>query len=107
MALVIGDEFIHAVVGENLSIQRDRCSEQELETVLGRDVAIFHAISLYTGTVSSRKLGSCMVHHVEENIDRLVGDVGIIVWVSLKQIEGRGLPTRSGHGHGKITRWWW
>jgi len=84
MAPVIRDEFIHVVVGENLAIQRDRCGEQELETVLGGDVAIFHAISLNVGTVSGGELGSCTVHHVEEDIDRLVGDMGVVVQVSLK-----------------------
>jgi len=107
MAPIIGDVLIHAVVGENLSVQRDRCGEQELETVLGRDVAVFHAIPLDTGTVSGGELGSCAVHQVEEGVNRLPGDVGVIIRVGLKHIEGRGLLLRGGHGRGNFTRWWW
>jgi len=107
MAPVIGDILIHAVVGEDLAIQGNRCGKQELETVLGRDVAIFHAVLLDAGMVGSRELGSCMVHHVEEGVDGLTSDDSIILGVNLKQIKGRGLPLRGGHGCGKITRWWW
>ena len=107
MAPIIGDVLIHVVVGEDLTIQRNRCGEQELEAVLGGDVTIFHAVPLYTGMVGSGELGSCIVHHVEEGVDRLMSDVCIILRVGHKQIKGRGLPARGGHDHGKNTRWWW
>jgi len=101
MASIIGDVLIHVVVGEDLAIQRDRCGEQELEMVLGGDVTIFHAVPLDAGTVGSGELGSCIVHHVKEGVNRLASDVGIILGVSLKQIKGRGLPMRGGHDRGK------
>jgi len=107
MAPIIGDVLIHAVVGEDLAVQRYRCGKQEFETVLGRNVTIFHAVPLDTGTVGSRELSSCMVHHVKEFVNGLTSDVGIVLGVGLKQIKGRGLPSRGGHEHGKITRWWW
>ena len=77
MAPIIRDVLIHAVVGENLSVQRDCCGEQELEMVLGGDVAVFHAIPLHMGMVGSGELGSCMVHHIKEGVDRLTSDVGV------------------------------
>jgi len=107
MAAVIGDVLIHVVVGEDLAIQRDRCGKQELEMVLGGDVAIFHVVPLDTGTVGSRELGSCAVHHVKEGVDRLTSNDSIILRVNLKQIKGRGLPSRGGHDCGNNTRWWW
>jgi len=75
--------------------------------VLGRDVAIFHAVLLDAGMVGSRELGSCTVHHVKEGVNRLTSDDSIILGVDLKQIKGRGLPSRGGHDRGKNTRWWW
>jgi len=74
-------------------------------TVLGRDVTIFHAVLLDTGMVSSGELSSCTVYHVEEGVDGFLSDDSIIFRVNLKQIKGRGLPSRGGHNCGKITRW--
>ena len=82
MAPIIRDVLIHAVVGEDLAIQRDCCGEQELETVLGGDVTIFHAVPLDMGMVGSRELGSCTVHHVEEGVNRLTSDDSIIFRVN-------------------------
>jgi len=107
MAPIIGEVLIHSMVGEDLTKQGNRCSKQELETVMGRDVTVFHAVSLDAGTVSMRELGSCTVHQVEEGVNGLTGNDGIVFRVDLKQIKGRRLPLRGGHGHGKITRWWW
>ena len=95
------------MVGEDLTIQGNCCGKQELEPVMGGDVAIFYAVSLDVGTVSMRELGSCMVYQVEERVNGLTGNEGIVFRVNLKQIKGRRLPLRGGHGHGKITRWWW
>ena len=95
------------MVGEDLTKQGNRYSEQELETVMGRDVTVFHTVSLYVGTVGMRELGSCTVHHVKEGVNRLMSDMGVVIGVGLKQIEGRGLPTRGGHSRGNFTRWWW
>ena len=101
MAPIIGDVLIYAVVGEDLAIQRNCCSKQELEVVLGRDVTIFHAVPLYAGMVGGGELRGCMVHHVEEGVDRLTSDMYIILGVGHKQIKGRGLPARGGHDRGK------
>jgi len=46
--------------------------------VLGRDVTIFHAVLLDMGTVGGGELGSCVVHHVEEGVNRLTSDDSII-----------------------------
>jgi len=86
MAPIIRDVLIHAVVGENLSVQRDCCGEQELEMVLGGDVAVFHAIPLHMGMVGSGELGSCMVHHIKEGVDRLTSDVGVFFFFFLSLI---------------------
>jgi len=75
--------------------------------VLGGNVAIFHIVPLDVGMVSSRELGSCMVYHIKEFVNRLTSDMGVILGVGLKQIKGRGLPSRGGYWHGKITMWWW
>jgi len=101
MAPIIGDILIHAVVGEDLTIQRNCCSKQELEAVLGGNVTIFHVVLLYVGTVGGRELSSCMVHHIKEGVDRLTSDMCVILGVGHKQIKGRGLPARGGHDHGK------
>jgi len=101
MAPIIGEIFIHSMVGEDLTEQRNRCSKQELETVVGRDVAIFHAVPLDTGTIGMGELGSCTVHQVEEGVNGLTGNEGIVVGVDLKLIKGRGLPLRGGYGCGK------
>ena len=107
MAPIIGEVFIHSMIGEDLTEQGDHCSKQELETVVGGDVAIFHAVLLDAGTVSVGELGSCTIYQVEEGVNGLTGNEGIVVGVNLKLIKGRRLPLRGGHGHGKITRWWW
>ena len=52
MAPIIGNKSVHFVVGEDLTVQRDCCSKQELEAVLGREVTIFHAVPLNMGMVS-------------------------------------------------------
>jgi len=44
------------MVGENLTVQRDRCGKQELEAVVGREVTIFHAVPLDMGMVSRGEL---------------------------------------------------
>jgi len=107
MASIIWDVLIHAVVGEDLTIQRDCCGKQEFEMILGRDVTIFQAIPLYMSSVGGRELSSCTVHHVKEGVNRLTSDMCIILGVGHKQIIGRGLPARDGHDCGKNTRWWW
>jgi len=78
MAPIIRDVGIHFMVGENLTVQRDRCSKQELEMVLRGEVAIFHAVPLDVGTVGGRELSSSTVHHVEKGVDRLRGNNGIV-----------------------------
>ena len=108
MAPIIGEVLIHSMIGEDLTEQGDCCGKQELEMVVGRDVAIFHAVPLDVGTVSMRELGSCTVHQVEEGVDGLTGNEGIVFRVDLKLIEGRErAPFERWTWRGKNTRWWW
>ena len=97
MAPVIGDKGVHFVVCEDLAKQGDRCSQQELETVMGWEVLIVEHKPFDADVVGSAKLGCGLVDDVEEGVDR--GDSGdrVVVLVGLEAIEGRGLPLRGGH----------
>ena len=64
MAPIVGDESVHFVVGEDLTIQGDRCSQQELEAVLWWEVLIVENKPLDADAIGSAKLGGSLIDKV-------------------------------------------